>query len=67
MRLRSTKLNGPLPPQVNHGALFSLGGEFQADANKFFAIVSVIAAVGITFWGLRKVRAKTAGCASHWG
>lgn len=50
-----TKWNGPVPPQVNHGALFSLGGEFQADANKFFAAVSVIAAIGITVWGVRKV------------
>jgi signal peptidase II len=53
-----TKWNGPLPPQVNHGALFSLGGEYQADANKFFAIVSVIAAVGISIWGLRKGSGK---------
>jgi lipoprotein signal peptidase len=53
-----TKWNGPLPPQVNHGALFSLGGEFQADANKFFAVVSIIAAVGITVWGLRKSSGK---------
>jgi lipoprotein signal peptidase len=48
------KWNGPVPPAVNHGALFSLGGQFKADANRFFAIVSVIAAVGISIWGLRK-------------
>ena len=48
------KWNGPVPPRVNHGALFSLGGEFKTDANRFFAIVSVLAAVGISLWGLRR-------------
>jgi lipoprotein signal peptidase len=48
------KWNGPVPPAVNHGALFSLGGEHGDRANWFFAIVSVIAAVAITIWGLRK-------------
>lgn len=46
--------NGPIPPRVNHGALFSLGGEFKASANFFFACVSVLAAIGIMIWGLRK-------------
>jgi signal peptidase II len=48
------KANGPVPPRVNHGALFSLGGQFKADANKFFSVISVIAAIGISVWGLRK-------------
>lgn len=48
------KLNGPVPPRVNHGALFNLGGQFKTDANRFFAIVSVLAAVGISLWGLRR-------------
>ena len=48
------KWNGPVPPRVNHGALFSLGGEHKGDANKFFAAVSVLAAIGISIWGLRK-------------
>jgi lipoprotein signal peptidase len=52
------KANGPLPPAVNHGALWSLGGEFKTDANKFFAVVSLLAAVGISVWGLRR---KAAG------
>ena len=43
---RSTKLNGPIPPAVNHGALWSLGGEHKENANKFFAVVSFLAAVG---------------------
>jgi lipoprotein signal peptidase len=34
--------------------LFSLGGEHKGDANKFFAVVSVLAALGISIWGLRK-------------
>jgi signal peptidase II len=48
------KLNGPVPPRVNHGALFSIGGQFKTDANKFFATVSVLAALGISIWGLRR-------------
>jgi lipoprotein signal peptidase len=48
------KWNGPIPPRVNHGALFSLGGEHKGDANKFFAAVSVVAAIGISVWGMRK-------------
>lgn len=48
------KANGPVPPMVNHGALFSLGGEYKTNANKFFAFVSVLAAIGISIWGLRK-------------
>ncbi|WP_020467874.1 signal peptidase II [Zavarzinella formosa] len=52
------KWNGPLPPRVNHGALFSLGGQYKADANLFFGVVSVLAAVGIAGWGLRKSTGK---------
>ena len=48
------KWNGPIPPKVNHGALFSLGGEFKASANFFFACISVLAAIGIMGWGMRK-------------
>jgi lipoprotein signal peptidase len=48
------RLNGPLPPAVNHGALWSLGGQFKTDANKFFAVVSFLAALGISVWALRK-------------
>jgi signal peptidase II len=49
-----TRLNGPIPPAVNHGALWSLGGEHKHDANKFFAVVSFLAAVGISIWALRQ-------------
>ena len=48
------KWNGPIPPRVNHGALFSLGGQFKADANLFFGVISVLAALGIIYWGVRK-------------
>jgi signal peptidase II len=48
------KANGPVPPAVNHGALWSLGGEFKTDANHFFAAVSLLAALGISIWALRK-------------
>jgi lipoprotein signal peptidase len=46
------KASGPLPPAVNHGALWSLGGEFKTNANKFFAVVSLLAAVGISVWAV---------------
>lgn len=49
-----TKWNGPLPPRVNHGALFSLGGQFKGNANLFFGILSIAAAVGIMVYGSRK-------------
>ena len=48
------RANGPVPPAVNHGALWSLGGEYKTDANKFFAVVSCLAAAGISIWALRK-------------
>lgn len=49
-----TRWNGPVPPRVNHGALFSLGGEHKETANLFFGVVSVAAAVGILVWAFRK-------------
>jgi signal peptidase II len=51
-------LNGPVPPHVNHGALFGLGGEnqkpeYQRLANRVFAGISLLAAVAIIFWSRR--------------
>jgi len=51
-------LNGPVPPHVNHGALFGLGGENQKPenqrlANRIFAGISLLAAVAIIFWSRR--------------
>ena len=48
------KANGPVPPAVNHGALWNLGGQFKTDANTFFAVVSLLAALGISIWGIRR-------------
>jgi signal peptidase II len=47
------KLNGPVPPRVNHGALYGLGNQHTKLANGFFAAVSLIAAVAIGWWGMR--------------
>lgn len=47
------KMNGPVPPHVNHGALFGLGSQHTKVANGFFLGVSVVAAGAILFWGTR--------------
>ncbi len=47
------KMNGPIPPHVNHGALFGLGNEHTRLANGFFLVVSIIAAGAIGWWGTR--------------
>jgi signal peptidase II len=44
-------LSGELLPRVNHGTLFSLGGEH---ANGLFAAVSVMAAIAIVYWSRRR-------------
>jgi lipoprotein signal peptidase len=44
-------LSGDVLPRVNHGTLFSLGGEH---ANGLFAAVSIIAAIVITYWSRRQ-------------
>ncbi|VTR98730.1 signal peptidase II [Tuwongella immobilis] len=49
---------GEIPPRVNYGALFGLGGEHQGLANGFFAVVSALAAVAILIWGLRATTAR---------
>jgi lipoprotein signal peptidase len=48
------RLNGPVPPAVNTGALWSLGAEHKDRANMFFAAVSLLAAIGISIWALLK-------------
>ncbi len=47
------RLNGPVPPRVNHGALFGLGNQHTRAANAFFLVVSFMAAVAIFWWGTR--------------
>ncbi len=49
--------NAPVMPRVNHGALFGIGGEHKGLANQVFAGVSLLAAVGILVWGLRRATA----------
>ena len=41
-------------PHVNQGALFGLGQEHEGLSNTIFAVVSALAAIGITVWGFRK-------------
>ena len=48
------KLNGPVPPYVNHGALFGIFGEHQDRANLFFLCISILAAIVIAWWAVRR-------------
>jgi lipoprotein signal peptidase len=45
-------------PQVNQGALFGLGGDHETQANTFFAVISVAAAVAILYWSMRRATAR---------
>jgi len=46
-------LNGPVPPRVNHGALFGLGSAHTNIANYVFMAISLTAAIAVAWWGLR--------------
>lgn len=50
--------SAPLMPHVNQGALFGMFGDHQSVANGVFAAVSVIAAIAILVWGLRRSTAR---------
>jgi signal peptidase II len=50
--------SAPRMPRVNHGALFGMGSAKKGSANGFFAAVSVIAALAILVWGLRRNTAR---------
>lgn len=52
--------SAPVMPRVNHGALFGMGGSKKGMANGFFALVSVVAAIAILVWGLRRNTARDA-------
>lgn len=55
-RARLRTISGEVQPRVNHGALFGLGNRREADgpdANPLFAVISIVAAVAITFWANR--------------
>src|SRR5262245_30815498 len=43
-------LSAPEMPRVNHGALFGLGNNQKADANRVFTGISIAAALGILIW-----------------
>jgi lipoprotein signal peptidase len=47
------RLNGPMLPRVNQGALFGVGNDFQKYSNGFFAVVSLAAAAAIVWWSSR--------------
>src|SRR5262245_39025242 len=46
--------SAPVMPRVNHGALFGMGQSKKGMANGVFATVSVVAAVAILVWGMRR-------------
>jgi lipoprotein signal peptidase len=48
-------------PRVNHGALFGLGQGQKGLANGFFATVSVLAAIAIVIWAVRRGTARERG------
>jgi lipoprotein signal peptidase len=49
--------SAPVMPRVNHGALFGLGGEHKGGANQIFAVISLLAAIGIIVWSTRRATA----------
>jgi lipoprotein signal peptidase len=50
--------SAPVMPHVNQGALFGMFGDHRSTANGVFAAVSVLAAIGILAWGLRRNTAR---------
>ncbi len=60
--LQTWSTNGaPVMPRVNHGALFGLGQGQKGNANGFFAVVSLAAAIAIVIWGTRRHTARERG------
>jgi signal peptidase II len=55
---RARSWSGDMLPQVNQGALFGLGGRWGIDSNMVFAVVSVLAAMGIIYWCMRSHTAR---------
>ena len=41
-------------PRVNHGALFGLGNQHEREANRVFALISVLAGLAIVGWSFRR-------------
>jgi signal peptidase II len=50
--------SGEALPQVNHGALFGLGGEYEYLANSLFAAISIAAAIAIVYWSTHRGMAR---------
>jgi signal peptidase II len=50
--------SAPKMPRVNQGALFGMGNGYGMQANTVYAVISVLAAIGIVVWTL--LRGKTA-------
>lgn len=50
--------NGPAMPRVNHGALFGLGNTGATTANGMFMVISVVAALAISYWSMRVETAR---------
>jgi signal peptidase II len=50
--------SGGALPGVNHGALFGLGNVHGEVANTIFAVISIVAAVAIVYWGSRRTTSR---------
>jgi lipoprotein signal peptidase len=50
--------DGALVPHVNHGALFGFLRDYQSLANGGFALVSLLAALAITYWSCLRSTAR---------
>ena len=55
---RLQTLSGDKLPRVNPGALFGLRVGASGASNTIFAIVSILAAIAITYWSLRPSTAR---------
>src|SRR5262245_49417640 len=55
---RLRRWGGEVQPQVNHGALFGLGGRHELAANTIFAFISVLAAAAIVYWSTRRATTR---------
>jgi lipoprotein signal peptidase len=59
--------SAPHLPQVNHGALFGFLSEHVGLANVLFAVISLAAAVAITWWSARPTARRELGLSAALG
>jgi lipoprotein signal peptidase len=59
--------SAPDMPQVNHGALFGFLSEHVGLANVLFAVISLAAAVAITWWSARPAARRELGLSAALG